>query len=882
MFDYLNVVLRKILTNLFNTMGKITRLLLLAGAFMFTAVTMGQSVVTGTIMDAELAAPLPGANIVEKGTTNGVSSNFDGEFTLNTLSSSGEIVISFVGYTKVVVKFNGNKDLGVISLMPDNTLEEVVIIGSGVIDLAEDRATPIAVSTVKKVEIQQRAVGNVEVSEIIKNTPSVYVSGQTGFGDSQMFLRGFDQTNIAVLLNGQPVNGMEDGRVYWSNWAGIADVANGVQVQRGLGSSKLAISSVGGTMNLIMKSTERSKGGFARFLGGNDSYFKGTVSYDTGLNENGWSFSVLLDHWQAHRKWAQGTFGSGQTYFLSAGYKANESHTFNVLLTGAPQQHGQRFSQSLETLAENPKFNQHWGYTSDLNGTQYSSDIKSERTNYYHKPVFNFNWDWNISEKSELTTVAYASWGRGGGTGDLGRGRIRTADGQIDYYAIEQQALADNNGIGNESGESSSSYVLRSSVNNHSWYGLVTNFNHEISENLNFNVGADIRLYRGDHFRQIADFYGLNGWANDRPDGAVVTESYDASPWASLFSFADKGQRINYDYSENINYQGAFGQVEYATDDFSAFFQGAISNQSYQRDGRFGDQGKSDKVNKFGYNLKGGVSYAIDPETSRIYLNAGFYSRQPFLDNIFKDIRNSNEIFTNPGVDNEEITSFELGYKFRIDNFRADFNFYYTDWDNRVISGFDIDDNGTPNDDSDDYELNIFDRGVRQVHKGVELDMEYRLSNVFSLTGYVSSGSWEYEGTSDVSVYDDRTGDLVSETPGTNRDGVKITNAPQFTAGFGARARVIEGLSVYGNINYYEKLYANDGNSVQIENVGTIRPYSLTDLGLSYNFEFGGQSLTLVGNVYNLFDEVRIQQTDNFGYINTNGITFNASIKYNF
>ena len=69
---------------------------------------------------------------------------------------------------------------------------------------------------------------------------------------------------------------------------------------------------------------------------------------------------------------------------------------------------------------------------------------------------------------------------------------------------------------------------------------------------------------------------------------------------------------------------------------------------------------------------------------------------------------------------------------------------------------------------------------------------------------------------------------------------------------------------------------------MQVENVGTISPYSLTDLGLTYNFEFGGQRLTLNGNVYNVFDEVRIQQSDRFGFFNTNGMTFNASVKYNF
>ena len=57
-------------------------------------------------------------------------------------------------------------------------MDEIVLVGSGVIDLAADRKTPVAVSTIKASTIQQRAVGNVEFSEAFKNTPSIYVSNQ--------------------------------------------------------------------------------------------------------------------------------------------------------------------------------------------------------------------------------------------------------------------------------------------------------------------------------------------------------------------------------------------------------------------------------------------------------------------------------------------------------------------------------------------------------------------------------------------------------------------------------------------------------------------------------------------------------------------------------
>ena len=130
-------------------------------------------------------------------------------------------------------------------------LEEVILVGGGVIDLAEDRKTPVAVSTITGEEIQKK-IGTQDITMTLANTPSIYVAGQSGaFGDTRIAVRGFGQDNTAFMLNGQPINGMEDGKMYWSNWSGMNDIANVVQIQRGLGASKLAISSVGGTRNLF-------------------------------------------------------------------------------------------------------------------------------------------------------------------------------------------------------------------------------------------------------------------------------------------------------------------------------------------------------------------------------------------------------------------------------------------------------------------------------------------------------------------------------------------------------------------------------------------------------------------------------------------------------
>ncbi len=667
-------------------MKKITHLITVV-VMLFTALAFSQNTVTGNVMDSGLNSPLPGANIIEKGTTNGTTSDFDGNFTLKTRSASGQIVISYVGYVKQTIAFSGDQNLGTVSLVTDNTLQEVVVIGTGIIDLAEGRETPVAVSTIQGIDIQLKTAGNMEFGESFKNTPSVYVSDQGGgFGDSQIFLRGFDQTNTAYLLNGQPINGMEDGRMYWSNWSGMSDVANAVQVQRGLGASKLAISSVGGTVNIVSKTTDRKQGGFVRVLGGNDSYFKTTASYDTGLNEKGWAFSVLLDHWQAHRKYSIGTAGQGQNYLFSVGYKASEKSEFNFLITGAPQWHDQNFSDDLENYeAFGEKANDNTGF---LDGSRFT-----ERRNYYHKPVANLNWDLNINDKLDLSTVLYASWGRGGGTGNVGNGRVRTANREIDFDQIVENNIATASTVNGLSvGTFGDSYLRRSSVNAHNWYGLLSNLNIEASENWSINVGIDGRTYNGIHFRQLENTLGLDGYNDnfrtDRPSDYVITETFQADPWKALFDMAEDDQRYDYNYEEVISYLGTFGQAEYSNDSFSAFFQGALSTQSYQREGFFTGRGnglgKSDKVNKVGYNLKGGLAYKINDKHS-IFGNAGLYSRQPFLDNIFADIRYDNRL-AEPDVDNEEILGFEGGYRFQNQTLRINIDIYNTEWGNRFIS----------------------------------------------------------------------------------------------------------------------------------------------------------------------------------------------------
>lgn len=811
---------------------KLRTIISFIAVMLFATSVWAQSTFTGKVVDAETGEGIPGANVLQQGTTNGVATDIDGVFSL-TLSGKGNLLISFIGYANRIISFDASKgarNIGTVNLELDaHGLEEVVVIGSGLIDVVKDRQTPIAVSTISRIEIQDKS-GNQEFPELMKNTPSIQVTGQAGgYGDSRINVRGFKQDNTAYLLNGQPINGMEDGKVYWSNWSGMNDVANAVQIQRGLGSSKLAISSVGGTVNIITKATEMRKGGFVRTVVGNDAFMKYTATYNSGMLDNNFGVSLLLTHWQGDG-YNDGTKGQGQNYFLSLGWKPNDKHIFNFLVTGAPQWHDQNYSKPIsDYLKYGKKYNNNWGY---LNG-QY----RSMRTNYYHKPVLNLNWDWTISEKSSLATVLYASFGRGGGSGPLG-GTSYTDNGLLDL----DKAYRNNLTVG--TGGYKKGYMQRASVNNHQWFGAVTNYERKLNEKWAVNFGADLRSYTGLHFRQIVDFLGLKGYEDTnrrRAGGAnTLTESFKADPWKALSKFAGEDQRYNWDYSETINYTGTFGQIEYNSDYISAYFQGAISTQTHERTDRYQyKEGKQDaeKVRNNGYNIKGGLNYKISDQHS-MFANIGKYSRQPYHDNIYLNYGND----VNPLTKNEKVTGIEFGYQFNSSFFDANLNIYRTSWKDRVTTRSFIDRNTQET-------IFVNNSGVSQLHQGVELDFRLRPAQILTFSGFVSYGNWEYDDAVLEKRYDDDL-KLIDEKS-VDVKGGKVGDSPQFQMGLGFVLRPMNKMRFDMDWKYNDKLYAD----VVRKNNLQLPSYNLFDTGFSYEESINDEmSIRVRFNVNNIFN----------------------------
>ena len=881
------------------------KILLTVTLVLSTFIMMAQGVVNGTVTD-DAGKGLPGAAVLIKGTQKGVITNVDGKFTLNA-SEGTVLIVSFMGFESVEVTASKNME---IKLNPGTSILAEVVITSNVIDVVKSRETPVAVSTISPAEISLK-IGNLEFPEIMNRTPGVYVTKEGGgYGDSRLSLRGFDQSNTSFLINGQPVNDMENGWVYWSNWQGLTDVASGIQIQRGLGASRLAVPSVGGTVSIFTKAAELAQNTTVSYLAGNNRYLKTTLSHSTGKNETGWAASFLLSKWKGDG-YVYGTSGEGWTYFGAVGYAPEGSkHSVNLSILGAGQWHHQRTTwvsvRDYQNFGEDHKesIDRRWntdaGY---LNGKEYNI-----RRNFYNKPLATINWDWKINENLSLATSLYGSAGRGGGTGARGNNfrnseidffpfrrdltehylendnGTRDTEGFIDYnraVSVNQSSTLPygggisgydglrigSNGFGDDN-VNRAVLIRRSSMNSHNWVGGISTLDYT-SGKFRYSIGLDLRKYTGYHYRVLNDLLGLDGYystGNRNSAGSIIETTVEASPFKNT---GLAGSKINYYNIGYVDWQGVNGLVEYNDNThITAVIQGGYSNQVFQREDFFGQVGNSlsKKKSISGGYVKGGANYNLSSK-SNVFFNAGYISRQPLFDAVFPRFAND----VNPDLQSEIIKSIELGYGYLGRYMTVNVNAYNTSWGNRfieqsvpMVSGV----TGTAQ-----------FKDVDVLHQGVEIEATYRPIDNLKLRGMMSVGNWRYTKDFTATIFDDNRNPAGTSTLYTKD--AKVGDAAQFTSYISADYRY-KFASIDLSYRHVDGLYANYGviNSEfsTPNNRGALKlpSYGLVDLGATARFEIFSINATFRVNVNNLFDTVYIAESNTNIHAETGSETWNG------
>ena len=868
--------------------------------FLMPIFLVGQSVV-GVVSDAD--KPLVGANVIVEGTNLGTVSVVDGFYSIDLPAGDYDVTASFIGYSSVTNMVTVDSS----DVVVDFTLVIDAIPMSDIEVLASraDEKTPVAYTTIDKAEMEVR-LGSQDIPMILNTTPSVYATQQGGgAGDARINVRGFNQRNIAVMINGVPQNDMENGWVYWSNWDGVGDATSSIQMQRGLSAVNLAAPSIGGTMNIITDPAAHEKGGKFKQEVGEGGFLKSTINYNSGLINDKLALSGTIVR-KTGDGFIEGTWTDAWAYYFGGSYAVSDDQRFELYTVGAPQRHGQNlYKQNIATYSQDlagsidgyndsayvagEKFEHEAGRFFNQNvapidasytGQQYwymygakttdrhSSDFLNERENFFHKPLVNLNHFLDINDKLNLSSVAYWSGGSGGGTGTYGSvSRVPAVEGNSWYksspWTWDWNAEIAQNSANVDSAfsdvENRSTGILRNSINRQDTYGLISKLSYDANDDLEVQVGIDWRTAGIEHAREVRDLLGGDYYVDyadkNAADGKVVR----------------LGDEIAYHNSTTVDWIGGFVQGKYDVSKFNLYGMAGLSSIKYSYQDHFSVENEkieSDAISTF--QVKGGGVYNLDDRMSA-FVNAGYVEKPPIMDNV---IYYDGTVATDP--DNEKFTSFEFGGKYASGNVDLKLSQYNTQWKDRNITKAVSTGQGS----SGDTDI-IFLRGVSQNHTGWEVESKIALHDMVDLDLVLSKGSWKFDGDAEGSYQEQEYNDdnqvigLTTTDYAYALDGLMVGDQPQTAYVGGLTVKPIDGLRIQGLYKMYSDNYADwspdsreiDGD-VDRDQVWKAPAYNRLDLHLSYKLPtIAGLDMTLHGHLFNALDGIYVQDAvDNSQY----------------
>jgi len=915
--------------------------IILSSVLLFLLLTLpvslfAQATVAGRVTDAETGQGLAGANVVIEGTSIGAAANATGDYSISDVPAGTQTVTaSVIGYASSSTTVNVPSS-GSVTTNFALSGEAIELSGLEVLASRADERTPVAYTNVTKADMEFR-LGSQDIPMSLNTTPSVYATQQGGgAGDARINVRGFNQRNVAVMINGVPQNDMENGWVYWSNWDGVGDVAS-IQMQRGLSAVNLATPSIGGSMNIITDPTALSSGGKFRQEIGAGGFVKTTLNYNTGLIGDKMAFSGTIV-----RKTGDGvidkTWTDAWAYYFGASYAMNETNRFELYAVGAPQRHGQNlykqnlgaydsdFAASVDGydtgalgsdgqfrdegeangIGFGRTFNQNWApVSSSYQGKQYwymygaktvdrhSPDFLNERENFFHKPLVNLNHYLTLNSKMRLSSILYWSGGSGGGTGTYGKIPTMDADenlGDDDYkfyygrspWVRDWDALITMN-----SGSDATVYVdktalsrdpgqsvgiLRNSINRQNTIGLISKFNLDMSDALKLQLGVDWRMAGIEHAREVRDLMGGDYYID------FADDNYSSGKQVKL------GDIIAYHNETTVDWIGFFAQGNYTAGPISAYGMAGFSSIAYSYQDHFtvaDEKIVADPISTM--QFKGGAMFDLN-ESMSVFANFGLSEKPPIMDNV---IYFDGTVASDPA--NEKFQSMEAGANYSSGMFAVKTSYYNTDWQDRNLTKAVTSGQGS----SGDTDV-IFLSGINQNHSGIEVEASAQLMSMLRFDAAVSLGNWKFVGDASGNYQEDEfneQGQVIGQTSTTYNyalDGLFVGDMPQTGYVMGITLTPISGLRAQVLYNMYDKNYSdwgpsdreysgNDSDADRAQ-VWQAPGYSKMDVHVTYDLpSMGGLNLQVFAHVFNALDDVYVQDAVDHSQYNSYGDKVHAA-----
>ena len=610
-----------------------------------------------------------------------------------------------------------------VSDLPVFIYEGIVVTASRYDDEVHLSHTNMPTSDIRR---QQTAA---DIPMLLQDIPGVYSYSDAGNGIGYTYLkiRGFDQRRVAVLVNGIPLNDPEDHQVYWVNLPDLASSLEDVQVQRGITNGVGGVTAIGGSVNLVTSMLGDEPVGRATLEAGSFGTHRRMISYTTGELGRGLSTGLRLS--QLSSDGYRDRSDSDQWAVFWSGQWRGDAHRVQAnIYTGHEVSHHAWDPVPEAVLAQERTHNPeaYWNAIDD-----------------FRQPHYELHWEWNIAPGLLLRNSAYLIDGEG--FYENYKSNRTAADFSLDHYFPWDGAS------GFEAGAKTD--LIRTKWVEKDQVGWVPSLTWEHPGG-RLVVGGDWYTFDSNHWGEVSmagsdlvsvKYYEYTG---DKDAWSLfVNERWEVLPGLSLLADLQLQHR-RYDFlqKEVGNFAGGLRNAYAVEYDFFNPKVGLFWQTPWRLVG--GDLGLYGHV---------GVTHREPADNDYWGVWAGpddlgqtplFATGTPVTDGA-GDVRYVQ--WSEPQIDEEKVTNWEVGLAWRTDDLSLTVNGYYMDFENEIVpTGFwDESNSRTARTNAD-----------RTVHKGLELGLRWRVARDHRLA-VAASRSWNEYDDFVFHLRDTETGDLV-------------------------------------------------------------------------------------------------------------------------
>lgn len=588
-------------------------------------------------------------------------------------------------------------------------------------------------------------------------------------------MRGYFNEDSDVLINGMPMNDLDDGRVLWTAWSGLNDVFRGQTQVINMQENDFTFGGIGGATYIDLRASDQRPQKKAVYSFSNRTYqHRIMYTHSTGMQKNGWAYSFSGSYRYGAQGYIAGTYMQGLSYFGSVDKKIGKNHLLNAVFFATPQRRGRSTGtfQEVYDLTDNNFHNPNWGYQ--------NGEVRNSREYRINQPVAMLRHDWNVSRKLNISTTAGYQFGTFGST------RLdwyEASDPRPDYYrklpsyALNEDAkLEITNAFKNDVNVNQVNWDALYDANSTRFY-TIENANGIPGNNVSGKLAAYIveeehfdneKLAFNTVFKYLPNFKtsitgGLQ-WLNDithnyrKVDDLLGADFYIDFDRFALQAFPNTpdiqqndinnpnrilkvGDKYGFDYDINLNKVSTWVQAAVTGQKIDYFVALQLSNTSFFREGftqngKFPDNslGKSTVESFLNHGSKLGVTYKIDGRNYLVF-NAGYRTRAPFARESFLSPRVRDNVIT--GLKSERITSADLSYIMRYSSLNGRVSAFYTTFKDQISN------NVFYHDEFRSF-VNYAMNGIDKRHLGVELGLTYKINPTWSTSLAGTIGEYIY------------------------------------------------------------------------------------------------------------------------------------------